>query len=204
MLGLDAAGKTTMLYKLRLGEVVTTIPTIGFNVETVEGKSRAGIVSFTVFDVGGRDKMRALWRYWYKQASAVIFMVDSNDRERMEDARTELERLLHEEDLAGKPLLVLANKQDLPNALPVDRVADELGLRAIGGTGLRSRLWSIQGTCAWEGNGLFEGLEWLSGAVAGTIAAPEELKEQRAASVADTESTADTEALQEDGGFVVA
>ena len=54
MVGLDAAGKTTILYKLKLGEVVTTIPTIGFNVETVEYKN----ISFTVWDVGGQDKVQ--------------------------------------------------------------------------------------------------------------------------------------------------
>ena len=61
MVGLDAAGKTTILYKLKLGEVVTTIPTIGFNVETVEYKN----ISFTVWDVGGQDKIRPLWRHYY-------------------------------------------------------------------------------------------------------------------------------------------
>ena len=59
MVGLDAAGKTTILYKLKLGEIVTTIPTIGFNVETVEYKN----ISFTVWDVGGQDKIRPLWRH---------------------------------------------------------------------------------------------------------------------------------------------
>merc|ERR1711945_50216 len=62
MVGLDAAGKTTILYKLKLGEVVTTIPTIGFNVETVEYKN----ISFTVWDVGGQDKIRPLWRHYYQ------------------------------------------------------------------------------------------------------------------------------------------
>ena len=62
MVGLDAAGKTTILYKLKLGEIVTTIPTIGFNVETVEYKN----ISFTVWDVGGQDKIRPLWRHYYQ------------------------------------------------------------------------------------------------------------------------------------------
>ena len=60
--GLDAAGKTTILYKLKLGEIVTTIPTIGFNVETVEYKN----ISFTVWDVGGQDKIRPLWRHYFQ------------------------------------------------------------------------------------------------------------------------------------------
>ncbi|KAL5541449.1 hypothetical protein UlMin_009159 [Ulmus minor] len=73
MVGLDAAGKTTILYKLKLGEIVTTIPTIGFNVETVEYKN----ISFTVWDVGGQDKIRPLWRHYFQNTQGLIFVVDS-------------------------------------------------------------------------------------------------------------------------------
>ena len=83
MVGLDAAGKTTILYKLKLGEIVTTIPTIGFNVETVEYKN----ISFTVWDVGGQDKIRPLWRHYFQNTQGLIFVVDSNDRERIGEAR---------------------------------------------------------------------------------------------------------------------
>jgi ADP-ribosylation factor protein 6 len=61
MLGLDAAGKTTILYKLKLNQDVTTIPTVGFNVETVTYKN----VKFNVWDVGGQDKIRPLWRHYF-------------------------------------------------------------------------------------------------------------------------------------------
>merc|ERR1712118_507816 len=91
MVGLDAAGKTTILYKLKLGEVVTTIPTIGFNVETVEYKN----ISFTVWDVGGQDKIRPLWRHYYQSTQGLIFVVDSNDRDRVDNARDELHRMLN-------------------------------------------------------------------------------------------------------------
>merc|ERR1711904_290427 len=82
MQGLDAAGKTTILYKWKLGEVVTTIPTIGFNVETVEYKN----ISFTVWDVGGQDKIRPPWRHYYQNTQGLIFVIDSNDRERVGNA----------------------------------------------------------------------------------------------------------------------
>ena len=85
MVGLDAAGKTTILYKLKLGEIVTTIPTIGFNVETVEYKN----ISFTVWDVGGQDKIRPLWRHYFQNPQGLIFVVDSNDRERIQEAKEE-------------------------------------------------------------------------------------------------------------------
>jgi small GTP-binding protein len=107
MVGLDAAGKTTILYKLKLGENVTTIPTIGFNVETVEYKN----INFTVWDVGGQDKIRPLWRHYYMNTQAVIFVVDCNDRDRIAEAKDELFRMLQEEELRDADLLVFANKQ---------------------------------------------------------------------------------------------
>merc|ERR1712179_548677 len=124
MLGLDSSGKTTILYKLKLGEVVTTIPTIGFNVETVEYKN----IRFTVWDVGGQDKIRPLWRYYYQGTQGLIFVVDSNDRDRVEDAREELEKMLAEDEMRDAVLLVFANKQDLPNAMPAAEVTEKLGL----------------------------------------------------------------------------
>merc|ERR1711934_1109347 len=124
MVGLDAAGKTTILYKLKLGEIVTTIPTIGFNVETVEYKN----INFTVWDVGGQDKIRKLWRHYYLNTQGLIFVVDSNDRDRVEDAREELHRMLNEDELREVVILVFANKQDLPNAMTAAEVTDKLGL----------------------------------------------------------------------------
>ncbi|CAO1628416.1 unnamed protein product [Jaminaea pallidilutea] len=153
MVGLDAAGKTTILYKLKLGEIVTTIPTIGFNVETVEYKN----ISFTVWDVGGQDKIRPLWRHYFQNTQGIIFVVDSNDRERVSEAREELQRMLNEDELRDALLLVFANKQDLPNAMNAAEITDKLGLHS-----LRQRQWFIQATCATSGDGLYEGLEWLS------------------------------------------
>ncbi|KAG6601505.1 ADP-ribosylation factor, partial [Cucurbita argyrosperma subsp. sororia] len=103
MVGLDAAGKTTILYKLKLGEIVTTIPTIGFNVETVEYKN----ISFTVWDVGGQDKIRPLWRHYFQNTQGLIFVVDSNDRDRVVEARDELHRMLNEDELRDAVLLVV-------------------------------------------------------------------------------------------------
>jgi small GTP-binding protein len=153
MVGLDAAGKTTILYKLKLGEVVTTIPTIGFNVETVEYKN----VSFTVWDVGGQDKIRPLWRHYYQNTQGLIFVVDSNDRERLSEAREELMKMVEEDELRDAIVLVFANKQDLPNAMPVNELQSALGLQQ-----LKNRQWYVQGTCATEGVGLYEGLDWLA------------------------------------------
>lgn len=153
MVGLDAAGKTTILYKLKLGEIVTTIPTIGFNVETVEYKN----ISFTVWDVGGQDKIRPLWRHYFTNTQGLIFVVDSNDRERIEEAKDELSKMLQEEELQESLLLVFANKSDLPNAFSCSEITDKLGLHS-----LRNRKWYVQASCATLGTGLYEGLDWLS------------------------------------------
>ncbi|MBN3317397.1 ARF5 factor, partial [Atractosteus spatula] len=151
--GLDAAGKTTILYKLKLGEIVTTIPTIGFNVETVEYKN----ICFTVWDVGGQDKIRPLWRHYFQNTQGLIFVVDSNDRERVTESAEELQKMLQEDELRDAVLLVFANKQDLPNAMIVSDLTDKLGLQ-----NLRNRTWYVQATCATQGTGLYEGLDWLS------------------------------------------
>jgi len=153
MVGLDAAGKTTILYKLKLGEIVTTIPTIGFNVETVEYKN----INFTVWDVGGQDKIRPLWRHYFQNTQGLIFVVDSNDKERITEAAEELNKMLNEDELRDAALLVFANKQDLPNAMSVAEITDKLALHS-----LRTRKWYIQSTCATTGDGLYEGLDWLS------------------------------------------
>lgn len=157
MVGLDAAGKTTILYKLKLGEIVTTIPTIGFNVETVEYKN----ICFTVWDVGGQDKIRPLWRHYFQNTQGLIFVVDSNDRERISEAEKELQNMLQEDELRDAVLLVFANKQDLPNAMTAAELTDKLQLNH-----LRNRRWYIQATCATQGNGLYDGLDWLSNELA--------------------------------------
>jgi ADP-ribosylation factor protein 1 len=153
MVGLDAAGKTTVLYKLKLGELVHTTPTIGFNVEAVEYKN----LNFTVWDIGGQDRLRRLWRHYYNGTNGVIFVVDSNDRERIKEAHEELHKMLAEDELRDAALLVLANKQDLPLAMSIAEMTDKLGLHS-----LRQRSWFVQGTCATSGVGLYEGLDWLA------------------------------------------
>ncbi|CAG4942361.1 ADP-ribosylation factor 2 [Papilio machaon] len=157
MVGLDAAGKTTILYKLKLGEIVTTIPTIGFNVETVEYKN----ISFTVWDVGGQDKIRPLWRHYYQNTQGLIFVVDSSDTKRIVEAENELANMLKEDELKDAVILVFANKQDMPNAMTAAELTNALNLN-----NLRNRRWYIQATCATQGQGLYEGLDWLSNELA--------------------------------------
>ncbi|XP_065060980.1 uncharacterized protein LOC135688176 [Rhopilema esculentum] len=154
MLGLDAAGKTTILYKLKLNENVTTIPTIGFNVETVTPVKN---VTFTVWDVGGQEKIRQLWRHYFQGTDGLIFVVDSADVPRLAEARQELMNIiLHEDMTTHCPVVVLANKQDLPNAQRASSLVEQLGLRTI------KNPWYIQQMCAVSGDGLYEGVEQMA------------------------------------------
>ncbi|XP_075581381.1 ADP-ribosylation factor 4-like [Pelecanus crispus] len=154
--GLDAAGKKTILYKLKVRKIITAIPAIGFHVDMVEYKN----VCFTVWNIGGRDgrdKIRRPWRHYCQNTQGLIFVVDSNDRERIQEAAEELRKVLQEDELRDAVLLLFANKQDLPNAMSVSEVTDKLGLQS-----LRNRTWHVQAACATEGTGLHEGLAWLS------------------------------------------
>uniref|UniRef100_A0A6U4ZY87 Uncharacterized protein n=2 Tax=Hemiselmis TaxID=77924 RepID=A0A6U4ZY87_HEMAN len=152
ILGLDNAGKTTILYRLHQGEVVTTIPTIGFNVETVKYKN----IKFQVWDLGGQASIRPYWRCYYPNTDAIIYVVDSTDTERVSICKDELLAMLDEEELKGAALCVFANKQDLPGALTAQQVSEELGLASI-----RNREWAIFQTSATKGEGLDKGLDWL-------------------------------------------
>nr|CAB3447607.1 unnamed protein product [Digitaria exilis] len=132
MLGLDAAGKTTILYKLHIGEVLSTVPTIGFNVEKVQYKN----VMFTVWD---------------------IYVVDSLDRERIGKAKSEFQAIINDPLMLNSVILVFANKQDMKGAMTPMEVCEGLGLYD-----LKNRTWHIQGSCAVKGDGLYEGLDWLA------------------------------------------
>ncbi|XP_033911229.2 uncharacterized protein LOC117433239 [Acipenser ruthenus] len=154
MLGLDAAGKTTILYKLKLNEAISTIPTIGFNVETVEPMRG---VSFTVWDVGGQGKIRALWKHYYTNAEGLLFVVDSSDPERFDEARGELEGILSHDEMSKVPFVILANKQDLPGARSPADLAEAMGLSKQ-----RGHEWQVQGCCAVNGEGIVEGIQRLT------------------------------------------
>ncbi|KAI6122730.1 ARF SAR [Pisolithus croceorrhizus] len=157
MLGLDSAGKTTILYRLQIGEVVSTIPTIGFNVETVQYKN----IKFQVWDLGGQSSIRPYWRCYFPNTSAIIYVIDSSDHARLSTSRSELLTMLSEDELSGVPLLVFCNKQDIEGALKPDEVSERLGLAGKE----TSRQWSVRGSCATKGEGLEEGLDWLVNAI---------------------------------------
>ncbi len=110
-----------------------------------------------MWDLGGQELIRRLWRHYYHGTNGIIFVVDSADPARVELAAEELFKLVAEEELKDAAILVLANKQDLPGTMRVDELTSKLGLH-----NLRSRNWYIQGTKATTGAGLYEGLDWLA------------------------------------------
>nr|XP_020471262.1 ADP-ribosylation factor-like protein 14 [Monopterus albus] len=155
ILGLDGSGKTTLLYKLKYNESVMTMPTVGFNVEILE--TDRSTPNLTVWDVGGQKKMRPHWRHYYTDTAGLVFVVDSWDQKRLAEARKELNQVLRFETLRGVPLVVLANKQDLPGALSPDTLKLKLDLRRV----CDGRAWFIQACSATTGMGLEEGFRRL-------------------------------------------
>eukprot|EP00817_Percolomonadidae_sp_ATCC50343_P006287 CAMPEP_0117432798 /NCGR_PEP_ID=MMETSP0758-20121206/12232_1 /TAXON_ID=63605 /ORGANISM="Percolomonas cosmopolitus, Strain AE-1 (ATCC 50343)" /LENGTH=161 /DNA_ID=CAMNT_0005222967 /DNA_START=72 /DNA_END=557 /DNA_ORIENTATION=+ len=152
MIGLDAAGKTSLLYKLKLGEEVDTMPTIGFNVETIS----YGKVTFSMWDVGGQGRIRRLWRHYFQGCDAVLWVIDAADPERLEESKKELEIVMNNPLLEKATLLVYANKQDLPNAMSANDIVKGLGLGKY-----KHRDWFVQPCIAPSGSGVFDGLDWL-------------------------------------------
>ena len=159
MIGLDSAGKTTVLYRLKFDQYVNTVPTIGFNCEKVKGSiGHSKNLTFLIWDVGGQEKLRPLWRPYTRATDAIIFVVDSCDKdERMEEARLELHRIMRTPDNNGVPLLVIANKQDLPSAKSENEIEKCLGLSEFN----QDQLWHIEPACAVTGEGLESSLEAL-------------------------------------------
>ena len=165
IIGLDAAGKSSILYQMKLGEVIATIPTIGFNVETLQYKN----ITMTAWDIGGQSRVRGLWHHYYQNIHGVIFVIDSADTKRLdgdpeESVLGELQKAMQNDLLRGVPFLLLANKQDLVGALSVQQIAERLQLKQV-----RNRPWHIQASSVLQKQGVWEGMDWLV----------EQMKEQR-------------------------
>ncbi|XP_070837775.1 ADP-ribosylation factor-like protein 4D [Chaetodon auriga] len=160
VIGLDSAGKTSLLYRLKLREFVETIPTKGFNMERIKvpmGNSKTNTTTFQVWDVGGQEKLRPLWKSYTRRTDGLVFVVDAAETERMEEAKVELHRITRSAENQGVPVLVLANKQDLDGAMSASEVEKVLALHELSS----STLHHTQGCSAQDGQGLQPGLEKL-------------------------------------------
>uniref|UniRef100_A0A8B9BJN7 ADP-ribosylation factor-like protein 14 n=1 Tax=Anser brachyrhynchus TaxID=132585 RepID=A0A8B9BJN7_9AVES len=155
MLGLDSAGKSTLLYKFKYNEDFLTIPTIGFNVDMIEtGKD----FTLTIWDVGGQQKMRQLWCNFLENAEGIMYVVDSSDKQRLEESKKEFELILKNESIKNVPVVVLANKQDLPGALNAEEITRRFNVKKH----CCDRNWYVQPCCAITGEGLSEALQTLT------------------------------------------
>ncbi|XP_037078251.1 ADP-ribosylation factor-like protein 5B [Pollicipes pollicipes] len=152
IVGLDNAGKTTIMYQYLLGDTVHTSPTIGSNVEEITYKN----TQFVMWDLGGQESLRASWNTYYANTQFIILVVDSTDHERLPVAKEELYKMLAHEELAKASLLVLANKQDVKAAMSSAEISKVLNL-----TSLKRHHWRIQACCALTGEGLNQGMEWV-------------------------------------------
>lgn len=153
MIGLDNAGKTQILYKLKLGDTITTIPTVGFNVETVSYKW----VNLVVWDIGGQDKLRTLWRHYYEGLNGLIFVIDASDRERIREAIESLSTELVQPQMQKAPILILANKQDIEGAISAEELTDVLHTLFKG----HDRNFKVFETVATKDIGIIQGIDWL-------------------------------------------
>jgi len=156
LLGLDNAGKTTLLKVLASEDISHITPTQGFNIKSVQSTG----FKLNVWDIGGQRKIRPYWRNYFENTDVLIYVIDSSDRKRFDETNQELSELLEEDKLHGVPLLIFANKQDLLNAARASEITEGLSLHQI-----RDRKWQIQGCSAYTKEGVKEGLDWVSKAV---------------------------------------
>ena len=153
ILGLDASGKTTILNRLKNNDYSVTIPTIGFETETFQH----GNLTFSAFDIGGQSKIRKMWHHYFPNTDAIVFIIDASDKNRFEEARTELSTLDSHPTLHSIPFLVFANKQDLPRAATTSEITNAMHLYSVKG-----REWKVCESAGISGMGIDEGFEWLS------------------------------------------
>eukprot|EP00408_Alexandrium_pacificum_P054003 CAMPEP_0171238232 /NCGR_PEP_ID=MMETSP0790-20130122/43368_1 /TAXON_ID=2925 /ORGANISM="Alexandrium catenella, Strain OF101" /LENGTH=176 /DNA_ID=CAMNT_0011704593 /DNA_START=30 /DNA_END=557 /DNA_ORIENTATION=+ len=132
------------------------MPTQGFNIKSLMQDG----FKLNVWDIGGQKTIRPYWSNYFESSDALIYVIDSSDKRRLEESGGELRELLAEDKLGGIPLLVFANKQDLLQATPADEIAESLNLADI-----KDRNWTIQACSAKEGTGLQDGMEWVVGQV---------------------------------------
>ncbi|KAG2488984.1 hypothetical protein HYH03_012425 [Edaphochlamys debaryana] len=159
ILGVDKAGKTNVLERLKTiftqsigldpGKI---LPTVGLNVGRIEAHKH----NLVFWDLGGQSGLRSIWDKYYSEAHAVVYVVDSAARNRFEESRAALDKVLENRELAGAPLLIMANKQDLEGAVNAQEVGQVFGIDRAEG-----RQFKVLPVSAYTGQGLKDGVEWL-------------------------------------------
>merc|ERR1712137_792469 len=152
LLGLDNAGKTTLMKYLANEDITNITPTQGFNIKSIQSTG----FKLNVWDIGGQRKIRPYWRNYFENTDVLIYVIDSSDTKRFDETEQELQELLCEEKLVGVPILVYANKQDLIGSATSAQIAEGLSLHTI-----KDRVWQIQACSATSGEGVRDGMEWV-------------------------------------------
>ena len=152
ILGIQNAGKTTILYRLSIGQLVKTTPTIGSNVEEISYNN----VKLQAWDLGGQESTRSVWNVYFVNTDAIIYVIDTHD-ETYDDSKTQFYKLLSNDALKNAIILIYANKQDLPGAKSVAAIIQIYELDTI-----KDHIWHIQPCSAQTGEGLITGMKWLS------------------------------------------
>lgn len=152
ILGLDNAGKTTVVKKFKDQDIHTISPTLGFNIDT----QAFGDINLNFWDIGGQASLRSYWKNYYENTDGLIWVVDSCDKNRLNDCKAELRSMLKQEKLSGATLLIFCNKQDVEGALKEEEIRDFQELDLIS-----TRHWGIIPCSAVTGFGLYDGIEWL-------------------------------------------
>jgi len=159
ILGVDKAGKTTLLEKLKSIYLKggglppdRVVPTVGLNIGRIEDAN----AKLVFWDLGGQVGLRAIWEKYYEEAHAIMYVIDAATASSFEDAKSAMDKVIRHEHLRGAPLLIVANKQDLPGVINDEELALFLNLKE-----LDERPYMFQAVSAYDGRGIKSGIDWL-------------------------------------------
>ncbi len=152
ILGLDNAGKTTLINYLTGENNKKVTVTQGVNAKSIQ----CGGIKLNVYDLGGQKKLREYWKYYYENVDGLIYVVDGSDENRIDECNEAFQSLLNEEKLKGVPVLCYGNKTDLEGCLEPDEIINRLKMNDI-----TERDWCLHACSALKGTGIQDGIKWI-------------------------------------------
>ncbi|KAI8802398.1 ADP-ribosylation factor family-domain-containing protein [Cladochytrium replicatum] len=161
ILGLDNAGKTTLLEKIKSIFLNVAgippdkiVPTVGLNLANVD----IGGVRLKFWDLGGQRELRSIWDKYYSECHGIVFVIDATDPERLDEVQEAFETVITNDSVEGVPVLMLANKQDVESALKVHEIKEKFNKIAVK---LGARDSKVLPVSALTGSGVREAVDWL-------------------------------------------